>query len=294
MEFESFFVETGEARLHCIGAGKGDLILFVHGFPEFSGAWRRQIEHFSSRFFAVAPDLRGFNLSDKPKDVEAYRPQHIVADLRGLIDKLGSGRAIVVAHDWGGAIAWNLAAQHPECVEKLVILNAPHPVLFARELAENADQQAASAYMNFFRTAQAEQKLAENDFAFLRAMMAGWKGGAGEIGADEWPAYRTAWSQPGALTGGLNYYRASPLHPPEGEQAKPRAKVAIDPARFRVNVPTLVIWGEKDKALLPSLLDGLEEFVPDLRIERLAQATHWIAHEFPERVNALIDDFIGR
>mgnify|MGYP001765183582 FL=1 len=286
------FVEVNGQRLHVLREGAGKLMLFVHGFPEFSGAWAAQLAEFGRDHLAVAPDLRGFNLSSKPADVKEYRPKHLVGDLLGLLDHYSpNDKAIVVAHDWGGAVAWNLAAQHPDRIEKLIIVNSPHPVTFARDLAQNAEQQAASAYMNFFRRPGAETIMAEDNFRRLFAMLCG-PSGESVLSDAEKQAYAAAWGQPGAIAGGLNYYRASPLHPPqEGDPGA--ANLHIDASLFRVELPTLVIWGEADKALRPSLLEGLDAFIPDLRLARIPEGSHWIIHEQPARVNALIRDFIA-
>lgn len=278
-------------ELHYAQAGQGPLMLFLHGFPEFWYAWRAQLAHFGGRYRCVAPDQRGFNLSSRPAGVAHYRARHLVGDVVNLLDALGEARCILVAHDWGGAIAWNVAAAYPQRVERLVILNAPHPVPFARALREDAAQQAASAYMNMFRGPGAEDALARDDYAALRALtLQAWGRNGGDAGAEVEAAYRAAWSQPGALTGSLNWYRASPLHPPlPGEPGPPE----MDPEAFRVRVPTQVIWGERDRALLPCNLDGLEDLVEDLRVVRIADASHWIVHERGARVNALIDEFLG-
>ena len=172
LEFNPYTIqiEPHDAMAELVDAGDGPLMLFVHGFPEFWHAWQEQLEEFSRDHHAVAPDLRGHNLSGKPTDAKAYRPKHLVADLRRLIDHLGGRPCIVVAHDWGGAAAWNLAAAHPEYIEKLVIINSPHPVTFARELRDSPAQQQASAYMNWLRRPGAAQKLLEDDCARLAAM----------------------------------------------------------------------------------------------------------------------------
>jgi pimeloyl-ACP methyl ester carboxylesterase len=178
---------------------------------------------------------------------------------------------------------------HPHTLSRLVIVNSPHPVAFARELAHNRAQQDASQYMNLFRTGKAERVLSENNYERLVKMaLEGW----GSVDPAEKAAYIEAWSQPGALTGGLNYYRASPLYPPVGEDPGAKA-LQLNPADFMVRVPTLVVWGMCDQALLPGNLDGLEACVPDLRIERLPQASHWVMQEEPERLNRLIREFIA-
>ena len=290
---QSRFVSVNGIRLHCMDGGRGKLMLFIHGWPEFWYAWKEQLPEFARDFHVVAPDTRGINLSDKPTDVAAYHGKHLVEDMRQLIGALGHERAIVVAHDWGGAAAWNLAAWHPEVVEKLVILNSPHPVLYARELANNPEQQAASQYMLLLRDPKAERVLAEDNYRRLFHQLDGWKKSAKPPSAQDLEEYRKAWTQPGALTAGLNSYRATPLHPPTKNDAGVDAS-KLSAEKFTIRVPTLVIWGMDDTALRPGLLDGLDRFVPDLTIERIEGASHWVAHESPDRVNALIRNFVAR
>jgi len=280
-------------RLHYVAAGAGSLILFVHGFPEFWYEWKDQLVDFGRDNLAVAPDMRGFNLSGKPPLVKDYRAKHLVEDLRLLAAHLGHNRFVLVAHDWGGAVAWSLAAMHPELIEKLVVINAPHPVTFARELRDNPAQQRASAYMNLFRSDKAERVLSENGYERLARMtLDEWAANGGAATDADRAAYLAAWSEPGALTGGLNYYRASPLHPPEPGSLS--ALPELDPAMFHVRVPTLVIWGERDAALLTGNLGGLDDHVDDLRVVRIPEGSHWVVHEQPARINALIRDFIER
>jgi pimeloyl-ACP methyl ester carboxylesterase len=280
-------------RVHYVTAGAGPLILFVHGFPEFWYEWKAQLAEFGRDHLAVAPDMRGYNLSGKPALVKDYRAKHLVEDLRLLAAHLGQRRFALVAHDWGGAVAWNFAAAHPQQVEKLVIINAPHPMTFARELRDNPAQQQASAYMNLFRSEKAERVLSEHGYARLSRMtLDAWAANGGVATAEDRLAYLSAWSQPGALTGGLNYYRASPLHPPQPDQAP--ALPELDPASFRVRVPTLVIWGERDEALLAGNLDGLGSYVDDLRVVRIPEGSHWVVHEQPTRVNSLIREFLHK
>jgi pimeloyl-ACP methyl ester carboxylesterase len=281
-------------RLHYASAGEAGmpLLLFVHGFPEAWFEWEQQLAAFGTEYFAVAPDLRGFNLSGKPVGVEHYRPKHIVDDLRLLIAHLGYRDASVVAHDWGGAIAWNLAIFLPALVSRLVIINAPHPYLFMRALASDPKQQEASAYMNWLRAPGSESALAKDDFKRLDALFEG----HGEPGhwytAAERARYHAMWSVPGEagsapLAGSVNYYRASPLHPPiPGDKAPPTQ--ALDPKDWCVASPVRVIWGERDTALGVQLLDGLEDFCPDLKVTRIPEGSHWVVHEQPERINGLI------
>jgi epoxide hydrolase 4 len=288
------FVEVQPGiRLHYASAGDPDkpLLLCLHGFPEFWSAWEPVLPLLADRFHAVAPDLRGFNLSSKPPEVRAYGARELVKDIDGLAAALGHERFDLAGHDWGGALAWTYAIHRPRQVRRLVIFNAPHPVPFARMLAGDPAQQAASRYMNWLRRPGSEERLAENDFARLDQFFAE-AGGSGWFAGDTRAAYHRAWSQPGALTGGVNYYRASPFHPPTDTDPG-AARLALDPNDFVVDVPTLVIWGERDRALLPGLLDGLEAVVPALRIERLPACSHWLLHEQPGRIAGLIRDFLG-
>jgi len=291
---EHRYAEVNGVRLHYATAGAGPLMLFVHGFPQFWYAWHELLPEFGRDHHAVAPDMRGINLSGKPEGVAAYHATELTEDLHQLIAHLGHERCVLVAHDWGGAVAWNFACRHPDLVERLVIINAPHPVAFARELKHNPAQQRASDYMRLLRSDKAERVLSEDNFRRLAGLFREW-GHAGGSAAD--PAtieiYKQAWKQPGALTAGLNYYRASPLYPPAAGESADHIP-DLRPEDFTVRAPALVIWGESDTALLPGLLDGLDACVPDLRIERIPQGSHWVVHEFPDRLTALIRDFLGK
>ena len=295
---DEFFAPVGGIRLHCVaqGAAEAPLMVFVHGFPEFWYCWHAQLDEFGKDYRAVAFDLRGHNLSDKPQGVEDYRIKPLLEDLRQLIEFLSAGRddksCVLVAHDWGGAIAWTFAALYPRYVNKLVIINAPHSVPFARALAHDPAQQAASAYMNFFRLDKAERVLGENGFERLLKMFSATASGRSALGDDDIPRYLAAWSQPGALACALKLYRASPLYPPTTDDPG-AASLTLDPAALTVRVPTLVIWGEADTALGTVLLDGLDELVPDLRIERLPGASHWVIHEQPQAVSAAMRRFLA-
>ncbi len=290
-------------RLHYARAGRpgGKLMLFLHGFPEAWFAWDEQLAAFGEDALAVAPDLRGFNLSSKPAAVEAYHIKHIAEDMRLLIAHLGYTTAIVVCHDWGGAVGWHLAISHPELVEKLVVINSPHPWLFMRELASAPDQQAASAYMNWLRQPGAEQALVADDFAVIERFL--------EDDHRTMPAwytpearrrYRAMWSiagEPGAdgapshgMTGGCNFYRATPLRPPRPDESP---KPLPDSTPWRVHVPVRVIWGEQDRALKIGLVDGLPEVCDDLRVVRIPEGSHWVVHEQPSRVTTSIRELLA-
>ena len=279
------YANVNGVRLHYVATGTGPLILFLHGFPEFWYAWKNQLAAFGSDHHAVALDMRGFNLSDKPRDVAQYRLNVLVEDIRALAAHLSPGKKFVlVGHDWGGFVAWAFAAAHPQALEKLVIINAPHPAVFARLLTSDPAQQKASEYMEIFRSPQAEQILSANNFDILanKVMALGSQNG---LPSEDKPEYIKAWSQPGALTGGLNYYRANRL------SASPLANAA-NASSFVVSVPTLVIWGEQDPAMIPKNLDGLAEFVPQLIIKRIPDASHWLVHRQSAEVTAYIREFL--
>lgn len=273
-------------NLHALVAGdSGRLILFLHGFPEFSQAWHRQLDAFGHDHRAVALDLRGYNLSDKPAGVTSYALPRIVDDLRQVLLALSPDHpAFLVGHDWGGIAAWALARDNPGLLDRLVIINAPHPALFLRELRRRPSQMIASSYAAFFQCrGLAEAALRAFNYAALRKMVFGTSSKPQNFAPELRAAYRTAWGRPGALTGGLNYYR------------NPRALVRLArQSDWRIRVPTLVLWGEQDPALRPGNLIGLDALVPDLLVKRHSTATHWIAHEEPEWVNAAIRNFFVR
>jgi pimeloyl-ACP methyl ester carboxylesterase len=296
---ETFTVTLGNGiELSCRGAGStGDPVLvFLHGFPEAAFVWDGLLEHFSTRYRCVAPNLRGYEHSSAPADVEAYRAKHLVGDISALIDALGGELAALVAHDWGGALAWGLAAQRPEAIGRLVIVNSPHPATFLRELRHNPKQQAASAYMNFLCRPDAEALLSADDFARLWPFFTNMGAadpahvGGGWLTETMRERYREVWRQ--GLRGGCNYYRASPLRPPRGDDDAVM-RVELPAAAVMSHAPTLVVWAENDIALPVELLDGLEEFVPHLRVVRVPDATHWIVHERPALVIAEIERELG-
>ena len=290
--------EVNGVKLHYVTRGKGRLILFLHGFPEFWYEWKDQLVDFGRDHRAVAPDLRGYNLSSKPEKVEQYAVPLLVEDVRALAASLGAGpkkKMILVGHDWGGAVAWAFAIQHPDYVEKLVIINAPHPEIFARELRSNPAQQKASSYMLLFRSEQAEATLSANNYEALTRAVFERSARPAAFTEEDRRLYLEAWSRPGALTGGLNYYRAARVGPPAGSgESSSQPNFAAALPSLEVKVPTLVIWGEKDTALLTGNLDGLEQYVPNLRVRRIPDGTHWVIHEQPSLVNAYIREFLGR
>jgi epoxide hydrolase 4 len=280
--------------LSCRGAGERGrpVLLFLHGFPEAAFIWDEVVLHFAQPehggYRCVAPNLRGYEQSSQPADVAAYRPKHLVQDIAALAQIEGAPLACLVAHDWGGAVAWNFANQLPQLTRKLAIVNSPHPGTFLRALQKSPKQREASAYMNFLARPDAEQLLREDGYRRLLGFFTNW-GPAPWLTEDVKAQYRAIWDA--SLTGGLNYYRASPLRPPrEGDPAA--AAVMLPREMLTVDIPTLVIWGMQDAALLPELVEGLEEYVPKLTLEKVPEASHWIIHEQPQRVIASLAAFL--
>lgn len=287
--------------LSCRAAGERGrpVLLFLHGFPEAAFVWDELLVHFArpenGGYRCVAPNLRGYEQSSAPADVAAYRAKHLVQDIAALIAiETGSAPlACLIAHDWGGAVAWNLANQLPQLSAKLAIVNSPHPGAFLRELKSNPKQQAASAYMNFLIRPDAEKLLAENDYRRLWDFFLGMGAGADGFGwlTDDMKArYRAVWDQ--GLSGGCNYYRASPLRPPRAEDPAASA-IELPRAMLTIPLPTLVLWALGDTALPPELIAGLDDYIPRLTLETVPDATHWIVHEQPQRVIASLQRFLG-
>jgi epoxide hydrolase 4 len=290
---EHAYAEVNGVRLHYATAGSGKLIVFLHGFPEFWYMWKEQLEEFSQDHRAVAPDMRGYNLSSKPQDVDAYRIELLVEDVRALAAHLGYERFVLAGHDWGGVVAWAFALTHPDLLEELIIVNAPHPAVFERELRENPAQQAASQYMLMFRSADAESALSANQYAALVEGVLKEGIESGYISEADRKAYLEAWSQPGALTGGLNYYRASRVGPPSGKSQTGLSQILESLPSLIVKVPTLVVWGEKDPYLLLGNLAGLEHYVTNLTVRRVELGSHWVIHEKPDAVNSYFREFLA-
>ena len=254
--------------------------LLLHGFPEAAFVWDEVMQRLDGRVQCVAPNLRGYERSSAPAEVQAYRAKHLVTDIAALIAQQGAPIDLLVAHDWGGAVAWSLGALRPELMRRLLIINSPHPATFLRELRDNPAQQAASAYMNFLCRPDAAALLAEDDFARLWPFFENMGGGAW-LDEPTRERYREVWRY--GLDGALNYYRASPLRPPTSASDAIHT-LALPPEMTTVRVPTTVLWGDADTALPPALLDGLDAFVPDLDVQNVSDATHWIVHEQPHAV----------
>ncbi len=274
------------------GPQDAEPILFLHGFPESHRTWRAVAPDLARDFRIVAPDQRGFGASDRPEGVENYRTERIVEDLIALADSLALGRFTLVGHDWGGAVAWLAALRRPDRIARLVIVNAPHPLVFQKSLIDDPAQRAASQYMNAFRDPAMEQGIAAMGLETFFAKSFSAHVDLAIIPEEEKRAYLEDWGRPGALTAMLNWYRASEIVVPRvGEEAEaPAWTKAPFPS---LAVPTLVVWALQDKALLPVQLDGLHALIDDLRLVTVPDAGHFVPWQQPEPVIAAIRDFMA-
>ena len=281
-ELRHGYAELGDVRLHYVEAGDGPLVVLLHGFPEFWYCWRHQIPALAAAGLrVVAPDMRGYNLSSKPAGVAAYSIGRLAGDVRDLIHERGETRAGLVGHDWGGAVAWATAAIHPDVVERLAVLNLPHPRRMIEGL-RTTRQLRRSWYMFAFQLPWLPERMARS--SRWRWLRAGFEHDArpGAFTVSDIERYTQAWSQPGAMTSMINYYRAAFRHPP----LRMRGRAG------RIEAPTLVIWGERDRYLGAELAEPHREDVPGLqRVVRLPHASHWVAQDDPERVSTLLAEF---
>ena len=293
--FQDQYADVNGVRLHYVAAGHGELIIFLHGFPEFWYQWKDQLAEFGKDHLAVAPDMRGYNLSSRPKEVNAYKARVLVEDVRALADKLGYKKFILVGHDWGGLIAWTFAMYYPERLEKLIILNAPHPGVFEREMRENPAQQFASQYMLLFNSPDAEKALAAKDYEILVYHVLSEGQALGYESDADRRMYLALWQDGGSLTAGLNYYRASRLEPApaSGDEWSPARHYAPDLKSYDVKVPTLVLWGLQDRYLLAGNLSGLGRYVPDMKVKLFPDASHWLNRAKSAEVNRYMRQFIS-
>lgn len=271
---------TNGINLHYVTQGEGDLILFLHGFPEFWYSWRKQIPEFAKDHKAVAIDLRGYNDSDKPARNDAYRMSEFIEDVKGVIEGLGYQRCTLVGHDWGGAIAWNFAYTYPQMLDKLAILNLPHPAKFSQGLT-TPQQLLKSWYVFFFQVPGVPEFLIQlNDYKVLESAFLGMAVNKNAFTKEDIEQYKNALAKRGALTATINYYRNA-------------FKSGIIGKNGGVlDVPTLMIWGEEDAALGKELTYGTEQYVKDFRIRYIPNCSHWVQQEQPELVNQYIREFI--
>jgi pimeloyl-ACP methyl ester carboxylesterase len=283
IEVHHLQVLVNGVSLHIVEAGAGPLVVLLHGFPENWNAWRRQIPFLvKSGFRVVTPDLRGYNRSDKPLGVSAYRLDILSTDISKLIIALGEKTATLVGHDWGGVIAWSVACTYPEQITQLVVINAPHPERYI-ELLWRTRQFFKSWYVFFFQWPWVPEKIIGwNRFNRVRNVLMNDTLLPNTFDSERIEAYISALSMPGALTAAINYYRAGVRY---GFSLIHRMSRVID-------CPTLILWGEKDRYLDIRLLDGLKTKVPHLWVERYPDATHWLIAEHPDRVNHAILQFL--
>jgi epoxide hydrolase 4 len=283
VELAHRYAEIGDVRLHYVEAGEGPLVLLLHGFPQFWYQWRHQIPALvEAGFRVVAPDMRGYNLSDKLPGVRAYRVELLARDVERLILACGERTATVVGHDWGAIVAWIAAMRHPERVQRLAILNVPHPARFLEGLLSPM-QLLRSSYIFFFQIPRLPEKVIRaGDFALLRSVLGRDPVQSEAFAAEDIEWYVEAMAQPGALTATLNYYRALLRKPGE-------TRTLLQ----RVEAPVLVIWGERDRFLSRRLAEPPHLWVPNLvRVKRLPDASHWVAEDRPLEVNTLLLDFL--
>ncbi|MBE7170220.1 MAG: alpha/beta hydrolase [Williamsia sp.] len=283
MDTEEHYHQVNGMTLHTVEAGdkEGEPILFLHGFPEFWHGWKNQFSFFAQRGYRVImPDQRGYNLSSKPPGTRPYCLQHLVADIVALISRLGNRKPILVGHDWGGVVAWQLAMHHPQLLQQLVIINMPHPDVFHQTLKKNIVQMARSSYAAFFQLPFLPEWLSRIFcFALLeRSMLKSSKNGA--FSKEDMDAYKRAWQQPHALTAMINWYRAY--------------KYNTLSSAGMIDLPTLLIWGKQDRYLLPQMAQQSIDRCLNGKLVMVEDATHWVHHEQPQLVNTHIHQFITR
>jgi pimeloyl-ACP methyl ester carboxylesterase len=274
------------------GAADAEAIILLHGFPESHRTWRYVAPELARHFRVLAPDQRGFGASDKPEGVDNYRAEHPIADMLALADLFKIDRFTLVGHDWGGAIAWAAALKHADRLNRLVILNAPHPLIFQKSVIDDPPQRQASQYIRAFRSPMMEAGIEAMGLDAFFDKTFGGHVDLSKIDPGERQIYLDDWKQEGALTAMLNWYRASQLTVPamDEDPGKPVWTHAPFP---KVRVPTLVLWGTSDKALLPTQLEGLGDLVEDLTVERIEGAGHFVPWEQPEPVVRAIRNFIA-
>ncbi len=274
-------IHTNDIKLHYVTQGEGSLMLMLHGFPEFWYSWRHQIPEFARDHKVVALDLRGYNDSDKPEAQSAYVMAEFIKDVKGVVEGLGYDRCILVGHDWGGAIAWSFAYAYPALVDRLIVLNLPHPAKFAEGL-RTPQQLLRSAYIFFFQLPVLPELLIQlNDFQALEAAFKGMAVDQTTFSDDDLEAYKNAFAKRDTLTSALNYYRNL------FAQGLTTTDWGI------LTVPTLLIWGEADAALGKELTYGTEKYVQDFRIRYIPHCSHWVQQEQPQLVNQFMREFLN-
>jgi len=271
-EVEERYVETNGIKLHTVIIGSGKPLILLHGFPDFWYGWKNVIMGLKDHYKLIVPDMRGYNLSDKPEGVENYDLNILVDDIKGLSEELQLGKFYLAGHDWGGIVAWSFAEKYPDLLEKLIIINAPHIALIQKSVETNETQKKASGYVTMIRQPRTENIMIARDCKLLKATVF-----ISEASKFDEEMYVKAWTQPGAILGGLNYYKAN---------------WGVSDWTGIVDVSTLVIWGMNDPYLRPLLLDDMPNYVKDLKIVRVDAPSHWVMSDVPEIVNSNIKEFI--
>jgi pimeloyl-ACP methyl ester carboxylesterase len=313
MKLAHQYIVVDDVNIHYVESGKQasqkpmSTMIFLHGFPEYWGTWRAQLDYFSTYYRVVAPDLPGYNLSDKPSELSFYTLANLIAFMAKFIAAISPAQPVIlVAHDWGGAIAWPLAAFHPQLIGKLTILNAAHPSTFTREMINNPVQRQKSAYIHQLISPSAELLLSQDNYRYLSEKIM--VSSQADVFTDAVQAqYRQIWRQQGAIHGMLQYYRAMPqLAPNDSDndsqttaddkqlaqtgQIKNTSEIKIP--NIRINQPTLVLWAEQDLAFVNENIDDIHRYVPDCTIKRFPNTSHWLQHERPNEVNNAISVFV--
>jgi pimeloyl-ACP methyl ester carboxylesterase len=276
--------ENRAVKIHAVADGPSDgpVVLLLHGFPEFWYSWHAQIASLAAAGFRViVPDQRGYNLSSKPRGVKSYAMPELVSDVIAIADRLGQKQLFLAGHDWGAAVAWSVALMHPDRVAKLAILNVPHPLVMYRHLKTSWRQRRKSWYMFFFQLPWLPEAIfRDSNFRMGERSLAG-SSRPGTFSADDLAQYRAAWSQPGALTGMVNWYRAA-------------FRFRTHFADTRVHVPTRILWGERDIFLSAEMAKDSLRYCDNAELFTFAEASHWLQHEEPERINRHLIDFFGK
>jgi pimeloyl-ACP methyl ester carboxylesterase len=292
-EFRRIPLKTGVTlNVALAGDRANPPVILLHGFPESHRTWRGIAPRLEDEFFLVMPDQRGFGGSDRPQEVDAYKGDVLIDDLFALAEALSLDRFALVGHDWGGGIAWGAALRGDPRLSRLAIVNAPHPVIFQKSLIESVEQRAASQYISTFRTPGFEQVVKAQGFGWFFDKTFGGEVDLAAILEAERQQYIAEWSQPGAFTAMLNWYRAASLIIPPPGLTMPIPDWLLKAVR-KVDIPTLVIWGMLDSALLPLQLDGLDTLVEELTVVRIPDAGHFVPWEAPEEVAAALQPFLA-
>lgn len=282
------YAELNGINIHYVKEGNGKtLVVLLHGWPEFWYSWRHQIIALKEEFTVVAPDMRGFNLSDKPENLKAYEQGEVAKDVVELVKHLGFAKAVIVGHDWGGAIAWNVALTYPEIVEKFVVMNCPHPGIFIKNLKSNPFQLLKSMYMFAFKIPMVPELLMGlNLKKFFEHFFREWALNKENFPDEDLDKYVDAYTREGAKTGGFNYYRANTSFEAIKASASTKGR--------KVKAPTLMIWAEGDKVLGTELVDGTEKYIDaEFKVHRIPNCSHWVQNDCPEEVNKAMLDFLN-